>query len=86
MTLMSAAKTLVERLYSNGATRGVCGARHFHTSDQVRDVISFADGAIVGSALVRALAHGGVDSSRHAGGLSSTRAPHALLRDPERHK
>jgi len=31
------------------------------TPDQVRDVVSFADGAIVGSALVKALAEEGVD-------------------------
>jgi tryptophan synthase alpha chain len=53
-----AAKTLVERLYRNGATQ-VCVGLGISTSDQVRDVVSFADGAIVGSALVRALAEGG---------------------------
>lgn len=53
-----AAKTLVERLYHNGASQ-VCVGLGISTADQVRDVISFADGAIVGSALVRALAEGG---------------------------
>jgi tryptophan synthase alpha chain len=53
-----AAKTLVERLYHNGATH-VCVGLGISTPEQVRDVISFADGAIVGSALVRALAQGG---------------------------
>lgn len=53
-----AAKTLVERLYANGATE-VCVGLGISTPGQVRDVISFADGAIVGSALVRALAEGG---------------------------
>ena len=54
----SAAKTLVERLYRNGASQ-VCVGLGISTPEQVRDVISFADGAIVGSALVRALAEGG---------------------------
>ena len=53
-----AAKTLVERLYRNGALH-VCVGLGISTPEQVRDVISFADGAIVGSALVRALAEGG---------------------------
>ncbi len=53
-----AAKTLVERLYANGATE-VCVGLGISTPEQVRDVVSFADGAIVGSALVRALATGG---------------------------
>ena len=56
-----AAKSLVERLYLNGA-REVCVGLGISTPAQVRDVVSFADGAIVGSALVRALADGGVDS------------------------
>jgi len=53
-----AAKTLVDRLYANGATE-VCVGLGISTPEQVRDVVSFADGAIVGSALVRALAKGG---------------------------
>ncbi len=53
-----AAKTLVGRLYQNGATE-VCVGLGISTADQVRDVISFADGAIVGSALVRALTESG---------------------------
>ena len=54
----SAAKTLVERLYANGATE-VCVGLGISSAQQVRDVVSFADGAIVGSALVRALADAG---------------------------
>ncbi len=54
-----AAHTLVERLYRNGATE-VCVGLGISNPDQVHDVVSFADGAIVGSALVRALAEGGV--------------------------
>jgi tryptophan synthase alpha chain len=53
-----AAKTLVERLYQQGATE-VCVGLGISTPDQVRDVVSFADGAIVGSALVRALGESG---------------------------
>jgi tryptophan synthase alpha chain len=53
-----AAKTLVERLYAQGATE-VCVGLGISTADQVRDVVSFADGAIVGSALVRALGESG---------------------------
>ena len=54
----SAAKTLVERLYANGASE-VCVGLGISSAEQVRDVVSFADGAIVGSALVRALADAG---------------------------
>jgi len=54
----SAAKTLVERLYANGASE-VCVGLGISSAQQVRDVVSFADGAIVGSALVRALADAG---------------------------
>ena len=55
-----AAKTLVERLYRNGASE-VCVGLGISTPAQVHDVVSFADGAIVGSALVRALANDGAD-------------------------
>ncbi|MBT5576206.1 MAG: tryptophan synthase subunit alpha [Microbacteriaceae bacterium] len=54
----SAAKTLVERLYANDASE-VCVGLGISSAEQVRDVVSFADGAIVGSALVRALADAG---------------------------
>jgi len=56
----AAAQKLTERLYANGATE-VCVGLGISTPDQVRDVVSFADGAIVGSALVKALAGEGVD-------------------------
>ena len=56
----SAAKTLVERLYRNGASE-VCVGLGISTPEQVQDVISFADGAIVGSALVRELRERGVE-------------------------
>ena len=53
-----AAQTLVERLYAQGATQ-VCVGLGISQPHQVRDVVSFADGAIVGSALVRALGESG---------------------------
>lgn len=56
----SAAKELVTRLREQGAAN-VCVGLGISTAEQVRDVVSFADGAIVGSALVRALSEGGVE-------------------------
>ena len=58
-TVDEAAKKLVSRLRSAGASR-VCVGLGISTADQVNDVLSYADGAIVGSALVSALASGGV--------------------------
>lgn len=58
----SAARGLVERLRLNGAD-SICVGLGISTADQVRDVVSFADGAIVGSALVRALGDGGVEAA-----------------------
>lgn len=57
--LDSAARDLVERLRAVTATN-VCVGLGVSTPEQVNDVVSFADGAIVGSALVKALASGGV--------------------------
>jgi tryptophan synthase alpha chain len=57
---------LVARLRDHGAA---CVRRHRHlTPDQVAGVMEYADGAIVGTALVRALRDGGID------GLSAGRA------------
>jgi len=56
-----AARTLIGRLRSVGATSACVGVG-ISTADQVREVISYADGAIVGSALVSALAEGGVSA------------------------
>ena len=58
-----AAKVLVNRLKDQGAT-SVCVGLGVSTAEQVADVISFADGAIVGSALVKALRAGGVEAVR----------------------
>lgn len=56
-----AAKTLVARLRGAGAT-STCVGLGISSPDQVREVLRYADGAIVGSALVKALADGGVSA------------------------
>ena len=67
----AAARSLVGRLRDVGAT-STCVGIGISTAEQVRDVISYADGAIVGSALVSALAEGGVDAvARAAAALSA---------------
>jgi tryptophan synthase alpha chain len=55
----SAARTLVARLRDAGAT-SACVGLGISTAEQVAEVLEYADGAIVGSALVKALADGGV--------------------------
>ena len=55
----SAARGLVERLRAAGAT-SACVGLGISTADQVREVLEYADGAIIGSALVRALEEDGV--------------------------
>jgi tryptophan synthase alpha chain len=57
----SAARTLVARLREEGAT-STCVGLGISTPDQVAEVLEYADGAIVGSALVNALASGGVQA------------------------
>ncbi|NYF10741.1 tryptophan synthase alpha chain [Leifsonia sp. AK011] len=57
----SAARTLVTRLREAGST-SACVGLGISTADQVREVLAYADGAIVGSALVKALADGGVSA------------------------
>ena len=67
----SAARTLVTRLRAAGAT-STCVGLGISTADQVREVLGYADGAIVGSALVASLADGGVSAlARTAAQLSS---------------
>jgi tryptophan synthase alpha chain len=56
-----AARTLVGRLREQGVG-AACVGLGISTPAQVADVLSYADGAIVGSALVHALADGGVDA------------------------
>ncbi len=57
----SAARVLVERLREAGST-SACVGLGISTAEQVREILGYADGAIVGSALVRALSDGGVDA------------------------
>jgi tryptophan synthase alpha chain len=61
----SAARSLVSRLRDVGAT-SACVGLGISTAEQVREVLGYADGAIVGSALVKALADGGVDAVARA--------------------
>jgi tryptophan synthase alpha chain len=55
----SAARILIDRLRAVGST-SACVGLGISTPEQVREVLGYADGAIVGSALVKALADGGV--------------------------
>ncbi|RLK49220.1 tryptophan synthase subunit alpha [Microbacterium telephonicum] len=57
--LDAAARTLVARLRERGVTHACVGIG-ISTPDQVSGVLDYADGAIVGTALVRALRDGGV--------------------------
>ena len=55
----SAARVLIDRLRAVGST-SACVGLGVSTPEQVREILGYADGAIVGSALVKALADGGV--------------------------
>ena len=70
-----AARGLIARLRDAGSTSACVGVG-ISTGDQVREVIEYADGAIVGSVLVKALAEGGVtEVARVASALAAgTRA------------
>lgn len=73
----AAARTLVARLREAGVEHA-CVGLGISTADQVRSVLEYADGAIVGSAFVSALADGGLDALAEkarelAGGARSTR-------------
>lgn len=57
----AAARTLIGRLRDAGSTSACVGVG-ISTGAQVREVLEYADGAIVGSALVKALADGGVEA------------------------
>jgi len=59
--LDAAARTLVARLREHGVEHACVGIG-ISTPDQVAGVLEYADGAIVGTALVRALRDGGVDA------------------------
>ncbi|QHC58513.1 tryptophan synthase subunit alpha [Rathayibacter sp. VKM Ac-2760] len=72
-----AARTLVERLRTAGSDSACVGVG-VSTGDQVAEILAYADGAIVGSALVRALASGGVDAvAETARGLAEGTRPRA---------
>lgn len=58
--LDAAARALVARLRERGAERACVGIG-VSNADHVRSVLEYADGAIVGTALVRALRDGGLD-------------------------
>ncbi|MGN7968273.1 tryptophan synthase subunit alpha [Microbacterium sp. 22296] len=58
--LDAAARTLVERLRTFGAQHACVGIG-ISNAEQVAGVVDYADGAIVGTALVKALRDGGVD-------------------------
>jgi tryptophan synthase alpha chain len=57
-----AARTLVDRLRDAGSEAS-CVGLGISTATQVAEVLEYAEGAIVGSALVKALADGGVDAA-----------------------
>ncbi|GAA1418575.1 tryptophan synthase subunit alpha [Agrococcus citreus] len=63
-----AARTLADRIAERAEAAGTtalrCVGLGVSTAEQVRDVLDYADGAIVGSALVRALGAGGVTAVR----------------------
>lgn len=59
--LDKAARTLVSRLRDHGA-KHACVGIGISTAEQIGDIVGYADGAIVGTALVRALRDGGLDA------------------------
>jgi tryptophan synthase alpha chain len=66
----AAARGLVSRL-RDAEVRNTCVGIGISTPEQVSEVLGYADGAIVGSALVKALADGGVEAAgRLAGRLA----------------
>ncbi|WP_350352314.1 tryptophan synthase subunit alpha [Microbacterium sp. A8/3-1] len=75
-----AARTLVARLRDHGAARACVGIG-ISTAEQIAGVSEYADGAIVGTALVRALRDGGIPALAEvtrnlASGTSSARPDH----------
>ena len=59
--LDAAARGLMARLRAHGAER-CCVGIGISTPEQIAETVTYADGAIVGTALVRALRDGGVDA------------------------
>jgi tryptophan synthase alpha chain len=76
--LDAASRTLVARLRQHGA-RHCCVGIGISTADQVAGVLEYADGAIVGTALVRALRDGGAtglgEAARALAAGTALRAP-----------
>jgi tryptophan synthase alpha chain len=67
----SAARGLLSRLRAVGSS-SACVGLGVSTPEQVREILGYADGAIVGSLLVKALADGGVDAVASAAALLAT--------------
>jgi len=67
----TAAKTLVARLRDAGST-SACVGLGISSAEQVREVLSYADGAIVGSVFVSALSSGGVSAVAKTAAALST--------------
>lgn len=67
----TAAKTLIARLRDTGST-SACVGLGISSAEQVREVLSYADGAIVGSVFVSALATGGVSAVAKTAAALST--------------
>jgi tryptophan synthase alpha chain len=67
----AAARALIARLRAVGST-SACVGLGISTPEQVREVLGYADGAIVGSLLVKALADGGVSGVAKAAALLAT--------------
>ena len=78
--LDAAARTLVGRLRAHGAQR-CCVGIGISNAEQVAATLEYADGAIVGTALVRALRDGGVtqlaETARTLAAGTAHGAPHA---------
>ena len=72
-----AARALADRIAARADATGTtalrCVGLGISTPEQVRDVLSYADGAIVGSALVRALGAGGVPAVRELAAVARRR-------------
>lgn len=76
--LDAAARTLVERLRRHGAEHACVGIG-ISTAQHIAGVLEYADGAIVGTALVRALRDGGLDGlAATARDLASGTALHSI--------
>lgn len=77
-----AAHGLVDRLREAGATHVGVGIG-ISTSEQVREVQGYAEGAIVGSVLVKALSDGGIPA---LAALTSTLSGQETKQEPDSHK